>query len=306
MNTDATRSESPGTVVLPLLTIPTDILESVLAILDASSLVRTSASCKVLQALEVQAREKLWRRLTLDKWPVAASYGSIAQMSWRGRYRFFLKRTTQRTPQHEEGKVLTEEQLNERFEFFIELGKLPHHCVAPWLLAPEQANVSIHLELNNGLLIPREDSTTAEVTGQILHMDVMVRRVSDGAVTVLFHGSSGEYKESWGEEECGQWMFEGDSQWESSYDGLPERMTLERKTRSLNDPHRGGNMDFANSIVCNLMMTPLWNDADDMSEPATVSHALLEIREYEHEVSLMPKLSELLTSKHLMVWEQYE
>ena len=314
MSTDATRSESLGTVVLPLLTIPTDILEGVLAILDASSLVRTSASCKVLQALEVQAREKLWRRLTLDKWPVAASYGSIAQMSWRGRYRFFLKRTTQRTPQHKEGEVLTEEQLNERFEFFMELGAFPHHSISGYNGGrPEHPNVSLHLQMDvHGALVPRDVTTTPNIMLEMdkdVHTDVMVRRLSDGAVAVLFQGNGDRHSWDWDGEGPGHISFQGGSQWEPYYERSRDLNSPDGLERMSESAFRG---DYAPSMHCSLGVYPAVDEdgEEDLDEPATFAYAHLEVsffyRGHRYFDIDVPAMSRLLTSKHLMVWEQHD
>ena len=317
MSSRATRSKSKRTAalasIMPLLEFPDEILSQVLATLDAASLLRASTSCKKLQALEVQARDELWRRLTLDAWPVAASYGPFAQMTWRGRYKYFVVRTAERAPPRlEEGEVLTVEQLNQRFEFFIEIGRFPHHSVHGD--PPEHPNVSLHLKMDSDgySLIPRDDDTPAKLMLELdkdVSMDVMVRRISDGAVAVLFHGSIDE--DSWDLErdpdELGLVSFGGGSQWDPCFDEEGDLDGLERMNES--GDHRG---EYAPGMSCTLAIEPVEDEdgEEDLSQPGTFVWAGLEIstsfrgeRQFDLE---RPTMSRLLTSKDLMVWEQYD
>ena len=318
MSSRATRSKSKRVAVLasivPLLEFPDEILSQVLATLDAASLLRASTSCKKLQALEVQARDELWRRLTLDAWPVAASYGPFAQMTWRGRYKYFVVRTAERAPPRlEEGEVLTVEQLNERFEFFMELGAFPHHRISGYNGGrPEHPNVSLNLQMDvHGALVPRDVTTTPNIMLEMdkdVHTDVMVRRLSDGAVAVMFQGNGdGQSWDYWDGEGPGHITFQGGSQWEPYYEWSRDLNSPDGLERMSESAFRG---DDAPGMSCSLGVYPEVDEdgEEDLDEPATFAHAHLEIsyrgeRYFDIDV---PAMSRLLTSKHLMVWEQYD
>ena len=111
----------------PLLdTIPSELVFHVLTALDARSLLRAASACKTLRTLEAEGGNELWQDLTLAKWPTAGKSGVLAKMSWKAKYKFYTVRTANDRSLLGQGEVLTAVQLNERFEFFIEMGNLPY------------------------------------------------------------------------------------------------------------------------------------------------------------------------------------
>ena len=131
---------------LLLLDVPVELLSHVLSkMTDAQSLLNAAASCKALGALEEQSRDHLWRSLTMAKWPSSGSYALLAKLSWKARYKFYYQRVNGLATQ---GEALTRDQLNERFEFFVELGSFPHHGRGILsVVTQEQPNVTLRVEM---------------------------------------------------------------------------------------------------------------------------------------------------------------
>ena len=174
--------------------LPIDLLNAVLSSIDdAGAFLCAAASCKAIQALERETRDEQWRRLTLLSWPAAASHGLMAKMTWKARYKYCFHKTDPYRPV-ERGAQLTAAQLNERFEFFIQLGSCPHAWDEP--VEDEKPCLALHMELDaDGCLVPvvTPDDALPEV---LLHDDddrdfgieITVRRVADGAVATLMEG----------------------------------------------------------------------------------------------------------------------
>ena len=56
--------------------LPSELLSHVLtSIDDARAFLHAAASCKAIQALELQSHAEQWRRLTLSKWPALTRTG---------------------------------------------------------------------------------------------------------------------------------------------------------------------------------------------------------------------------------------
>ena len=279
--------------------LPSELLSHVLtSIDDARAFLDAAASCKAIQALELQSHAEQWRRLTLSKWPAAESHVLMAKMTWKARYKFCLHRTD---PYRAvvRGQLLTAAQLNERFEFFIQLGSLPH----AWSEAVEEAEpcVALHMELDfNGCLVPLNDALGIEISPKVLLNDALgieisVRRVADGAVATLMEGCADQM---WDDEGTMRWQYQGASQFvlmhnQGDFLGFD----------SMSASHQN-NDDSENYMHCLLEVVPELDAQGDiiMTKPALIVCADVNIG-FAFQVK---QWSRLLTGRHLVRWELYE
>ena len=296
--------------------LPSELLSHVLTwIDDAWSFLSAVASCKAIQALELQSHVEQWRRLTLSKWPAADSHGIMAKMTWKARYKFCVHRTDKYRAVAR-GLVLTAAQLNERFEFFIQLGSCPH----AWSEAVEGAKpfVALHMKLDrNGSLVPVVtpgdappkvllDEDGGPARGRHHHrtygIEISVRRVADGAVATLMEGHADTIET----DEGTLWVFQGASQFERMYsrrNNQGDFLGFDRMSAS----HR--NNDVSDYMACWFEVLPELDAQGEitMTKPAIIESAHVEIAgDSEGLVLELKDWSKLLTGRHLVRWDLYE
>ena len=302
-----TRSKTRPSLIEAL---PIALLNAVLSSIDdARAFLCAAASCKAIQALERETRDEQWRRLTLLSWPAAGSHGLMAKMTWKARYKYCLHRTDPYRPV-ERGAQLTAAQLNERFEFFIQLGSCPHAWDEP--VEEEKPCVALHMKLDaGGCLVPvvTPDDALPEV---LLHDDddrdfgieVTVRRVADGAVATLMEGWISRLETYEG---TTRWSFQGASQFERMYSRRHGGALLGYDRMSAS--HR--NSERADYICCRFVVQPEMDaqgaEEIDMTKPARIECAQIEIAgECYGEILEVSDWSLLLTGRHLVRWDLYE
>ena len=296
--------------------LPSELLSHVLTwIDDAWSFLSAVASCKAIQALELQSHVEQWRRLTLSKWPAADSHGLMAKMTWKARYKFCLHRTDEYRAVAR-GLVLTAAQLNERFEFFIQLGSCPHGCSEA--VEFEKPGAALHMELDlNGCLVPvvTPDDAPPKVLlddggghGSLHHLrafgiEISVRRVADGAVATLMEGFVSVLET---DEGTTRWVFQGASQFERMYSRRFNRGELVGFDR-MSASHQ--NDDASDYMSCSLEVLPEMDAQGEiiMTKPALIECAEIEIAgDSEGLVLQVKEWSQLLTGRHLVRWDLYE
>lgn len=296
--------------------LPSELLSHVLtSIDDARAFLHAAASCKAIQALELQSHAEQWHRLTLSKWPAADSHGIMAKMTWKARYKFCLHQTDPYRAV-ERGQLLTAAQLNERFEFFIQLGSCPH----AWseVDAGEKPCVALQMKLNlNGSLVPVVtpgdappkvllDEDGGPARGRHHHrtygIEISVRRVADGAVATLMEGHADTIET----DEGTLWVFQGASQFERMYsrrNNQGDFLGFDRMSAS----HR--NNDVSDYMACWFEVLPELDAQGEiiMTKPAIIESAHVEIAGDSDGLVLQLKdWSKLLTGRHLVRWDLYE
>lgn len=311
------HADHPKTRPSLIEALPIDLLNTVLSSIDdARAFLCAAASCKAIQALERESRDEQWRRLTLLSWPAAGSHGLMAKMTWKARYKYCFHKTDPCRPV-ERGAQLTATQLNERFEFFIQLGSCPHAWDEPVEDEKPWSCVALHMELDaKGCLVPvvTPDDAPPEV---LLHDDgdfgieITVRRVADGAVATLMEGFAhatayGSSLET--DEGTTRWEFVGDSQFERMY-SLPRNQGALLGFDRMSFSHR--NSWEADYMSCLFVVLPEMDAQDaeeiDMTKPARIECAQIEIAgDSNGEVLEVNDWSLLLTGRHLVRWDLYE
>ena len=295
--------------------LPIDLLNAVLSSIDdAQAFLCAASSCKAIQQLERDSRDEQWRRLTLLFWPAAASHGLMAKMTWKARYKYCFHKTDPYRPV-ERGAQLTAAQLNERFEFFIQLGSCPHAWDEP--VEDEKPCLALHMELDaDGCLVPvvTPDDAPPEVLLRDqgddgdFGIEITVRRVADGAVTTLMEGFAHADNHGFSSLETHEgttwWEFQGASQFERMYHG-GALLGYDRMSAS----HR--NSERADYICCRFVVQPEMDaqgaEEIDMTKPARIERAYIEIAgECYGEILEVSDWSLLLTARHLARWDWYE
>ena len=330
MPTTRSKTRLMGAVSL-VDALPSELLSHVLTwIDDAWSFLAAVASCKAIQALELQSHVEQWRRLTLSKWPAADSHGLMAKMTWKARYKFCLHRTDEHRAVAR-GLVLTAAQLNERFEFFIQLGSCPHGW-SEWAVECEKPGAALHMKLDfNGCLVPvvTPDDAPPKVLldnggghGSLHHrrsfgIEITVRRVADGAVATLMEGFVSRLET---DEGTTRWVFQGGSQFERMYSRRFNQGDLvvplyhysnlvgfDRMSAS----HQ--NNDASDYMSCSLEVLPEMDAQGEiiMTKPALIECAEIEIASESEGLVLArsqarKEWSQLLTGRHLVRWDLYE
>ena len=290
--------------------LPIDLLNAVLSSIDdARAFLCAAASCKAIQALERESRDEHWRRLTLLSWPAAGSHGLMAKMTWKARYKYCFHKTDPCRPV-ERGAQLTAAQLNERFEFFIQLGSCPHAWDEP--VEDEKPCLALRMELDaDGCLAPvvTPDDALPEV---LLHDDddrdfgieITVRRVADGAVATLMEGWISSLETDDG---TTRWEFQGASQFERMY-SLPRNQGALLGYDRMSASHR--NDDGADYMFCLLVVQPEMDAQGaeiDMTKPARIERVQIEIAgDCDGEILEVSGWSLLLTGRHLVRWDLFE
>ena len=291
--------------------LPIDLLNAVLSSIDdAQAFLCAAASCKAIQALERESRDEQWRRLTLLSWPAAASHGLMAKMTWKARYKYCLHRTDPYRPV-ERGAQLTAAQLNERFEFFIQLGSCPYAWDEP--VEDEKPCLALRMELDaDGCLVPvvTPDDAPPEVLLRDrgddgdFGIEITVRRVADGAVATLMEGWISSLETGEG---TTRWEFQGASQFERMY-SLPRNQGALLGYDRMSASHR--NNDRADYICCRFVVQPEMDAQGaeiDMTKPARIERAEIEMTDYcSGEFLEVFDWSLLLTARHLVRWDLFE
>ena len=303
-----TRSKTRPSLIEAL---PIDLLNAVLSSIDdARAFLCAAASCKAIQQLERDSRDEQWRRLTLLSWPAAASHGLMAQMTWKARYKYCLHRTDPYRPV-ERGAQLTAAQLNERFEFFIQLGSCPHAWDEP--VEDEMPCLALRMELGaDGCLVPvvTPDDAPPEVLlrdrgdDRDFGIEITVRRVADGAVATLMEGWISRLETYEG---TTRWSFQGASQFERMYSRRHGGALLGYDRMSAS--HQ--NDDRADYMSCDFVVQPEMDaqgaEEIDMTKPARIECAQIEIAgECYGEILEACDWSLLLTGRHLVRWDLFE
>ena len=303
-----TRSKTRPSLIEAL---PIDLLNAVLSSIDdARAFLCAAASCKAIQQLERDSRDEQWRRLTLLSWPAAASHGLMAKMTWKARYKYCLHRADPYRPV-ERGAQLTAAQLNERFEFFIQLGSCPHAWDEP--VEDEKPCLALHMELDaDGCLVPvvTPDDAPPEVLLRDrgddgdFGIEITVRRVADGAVATLMEGWISHVETYEG---TTRWEFQGASQFERMYSRRHGGALLGYDRMSAS--HQ--NDDRADYMSCDFVVQPEMDaqgaEEIDMTKPARIECAQIEIAgECYGEILEVSDWSLLLTGRHLVRWDLFE